>query len=250
MEQIKERTKNVLSASPIIMILFFCLADINLCADPVYAWSNNALSVEDALLVIFERETTKLLKMRVEWWALPLKAFFSCIWINSLLTNRLFARVSTKTHPPSFHIPIISFPFTKVGHHSNECLILVAKKWKLAFELSERCASRSERASMPWEWRWRDVSPLLRSVGPLAVYVRTLVLPSCRVQKFQSMTPCVEKASFIAPSAAVSGDTVIGANSSIWYGGTVRGRFLFPVDAFICRRCRSYPYWLQYASSR
>ena len=37
------------------------------------------------------------------------------------------------------------------------------------------------------------------------------------------MVPCVEKASFIAPSASVSGDTVIGENSSIGYGGTIRG---------------------------
>lgn len=35
--------------------------------------------------------------------------------------------------------------------------------------------------------------------------------------------PTVAKGCFIAPTACVSGDVAMGANSSVWYGAIVRG---------------------------
>ena len=50
-----------------------------------------------------------------------------------------------------------------------------------------------------------------------------LVCPSCRVQSVLNRAPDVAKASFIAPSASVSGKVTLGENSSVWYGSTLRG---------------------------
>lgn len=44
-----------------------------------------------------------------------------------------------------------------------------------------------------------------------------LILP------WQGVTPRIEPSAFIAPNATVIGDTVIGAESSIWFGTVVRG---------------------------
>ncbi|MCM8736063.1 gamma carbonic anhydrase family protein [Azospirillum sp. CT11-132] len=43
------------------------------------------------------------------------------------------------------------------------------------------------------------------------------------VRAFNGILPTVDPTAFIAETAAVIGDVVIGANSSIWYGCTVRG---------------------------
>ena len=60
--------------------------------------------------------------------------------------------------------------------------------------------------------------------GRCAVVFDRVVLPSSRVECFQHHAPNVSKASFIAPTATVSGDAILGENSSLWYGGTIRGR--------------------------
>ena len=44
-----------------------------------------------------------------------------------------------------------------------------------------------------------------------------LILP------YKDILPKIDESAFIAVNAAVMGDVVIGANSSIWYGCTVRG---------------------------
>ena len=44
-----------------------------------------------------------------------------------------------------------------------------------------------------------------------------LILP------YKDILPTIDGSAFIAANAAVMGDVVIGANSSIWYGCTVRG---------------------------
>ncbi|KAF1852281.1 hypothetical protein Lal_00013677 [Lupinus albus] len=43
------------------------------------------------------------------------------------------------------------------------------------------------------------------------------------VRAFNGILPTVDPTAFIAETAAVIGDVAIGANSSIWYGCTVRG---------------------------
>lgn len=40
---------------------------------------------------------------------------------------------------------------------------------------------------------------------------------------FEGKSPDIHESCFIAPTAAIIGDTVIGEGSSIWYGCTVRG---------------------------
>jgi carbonic anhydrase/acetyltransferase-like protein (isoleucine patch superfamily) len=40
---------------------------------------------------------------------------------------------------------------------------------------------------------------------------------------FESITPTVAKSCFVAPSASVIGDVVIGERSSVWFGTVVRG---------------------------
>jgi len=40
---------------------------------------------------------------------------------------------------------------------------------------------------------------------------------------YRGILPSIDKSAFIAPNAIISGDTVIGENSSIWYGCTIRG---------------------------
>ncbi|MCE3255222.1 MAG: hexapeptide transferase family protein [Rickettsiaceae bacterium] len=40
---------------------------------------------------------------------------------------------------------------------------------------------------------------------------------------YRGIAPIIDKSSFIAPTAIVSGDTVIGKNVGIWYGCIIRG---------------------------
>jgi gamma-carbonic anhydrase len=47
--------------------------------------------------------------------------------------------------------------------------------------------------------------------------------PTPLILPFQNVMPRLGEAVFIAPTAAVIGDVVIGAASSIWFGCTVRG---------------------------
>ena len=54
-------------------------------------------------------------------------------------------------------------------------------------------------------------------------FAHQLVLPSCRVLKYGSATPCVNRAAYIATSATVSGDVSLGCCSSVGYGSTLRG---------------------------
>ena len=41
--------------------------------------------------------------------------------------------------------------------------------------------------------------------------------------EFKGMTPKVEKAAYIAPSATICGDVVLGQDSSIWFNAVIRG---------------------------
>lgn len=43
------------------------------------------------------------------------------------------------------------------------------------------------------------------------------------VQSIKGMSPVIGEGTFIAPTAAVIGDVVIGNNSSVWYSAVVRG---------------------------
>lgn len=43
------------------------------------------------------------------------------------------------------------------------------------------------------------------------------------IYPYQSVLPVIDASAFIAPSADIIGDVVIGAESSIWYGCVVRG---------------------------
>ena len=43
------------------------------------------------------------------------------------------------------------------------------------------------------------------------------------MQSALSRSPALCKASFVAPSAAISGNVTVGENSSVWYGSTLRG---------------------------
>lgn len=57
----------------------------------------------------------------------------------------------------------------------------------------------------------------------VAKYTERLV-PSTRFVAVDSVAPTVSaKAKFVAPSANLVGDVALGANSSVWYGATVRG---------------------------
>lgn len=51
----------------------------------------------------------------------------------------------------------------------------------------------------------------------------SLVLPSCRVLKYGSSSPCICNAAYVATSATVSGDVCLGNNSSLGYGSVLRG---------------------------
>src|SRR5512141_2286894 len=44
-----------------------------------------------------------------------------------------------------------------------------------------------------------------------------------RLSKHLSCKPDVERAAFVAASASVMGDVILGANSSVWYGCVLRG---------------------------
>ena len=58
-----------------------------------------------------------------------------------------------------------------------------------------------------------------------------LVLPTSRVLKYQTTTPCVCNASYVATTATISGDVCLGANSSLGYGSVLRGiSFCFSFD--------------------
>ena len=43
------------------------------------------------------------------------------------------------------------------------------------------------------------------------------------LHRFRGVTPTIDEAAWVAPSADVIGDTVIGPRSSIWYGAVLRG---------------------------
>lgn len=43
------------------------------------------------------------------------------------------------------------------------------------------------------------------------------------IKTFHGITPDTEKAAFIAETAAVAGDVVLGEGSSVWYGAALRG---------------------------
>lgn len=43
------------------------------------------------------------------------------------------------------------------------------------------------------------------------------------IQDLQGITPIIGEGTFVAPTAAVIGDVVIGRNSSVWYSAVVRG---------------------------
>jgi len=46
---------------------------------------------------------------------------------------------------------------------------------------------------------------------------------SALILPYKGITPLIDPSAFIAPNAAVMGDVVIGANTSVWYGATIRG---------------------------
>lgn len=60
-----------------------------------------------------------------------------------------------------------------------------------------------------------------------SLYVIIVVCPCCCAQSALNRTPDISKASFIAPTASVSGNVTMGANSSVWYGSTIRGCFIY-----------------------
>ncbi len=43
------------------------------------------------------------------------------------------------------------------------------------------------------------------------------------ILSYRGISPKIDESAFIAPNAIISGDTIIGKNSSIWYGCVVRG---------------------------
>jgi carbonic anhydrase/acetyltransferase-like protein (isoleucine patch superfamily) len=43
------------------------------------------------------------------------------------------------------------------------------------------------------------------------------------IYKFKNMIPKIDKSVYIAPSADIIGDVVIGENSSVWFGAVLRG---------------------------
>lgn len=43
------------------------------------------------------------------------------------------------------------------------------------------------------------------------------------IQTIKNMTPLIGEGTFVAPTAAVIGDVVIGSGSSVWYSAVVRG---------------------------
>ncbi len=43
------------------------------------------------------------------------------------------------------------------------------------------------------------------------------------IYKFKGITPDIEKANFVAPSADIIGDVTLDENSSVWYNCTLRG---------------------------
>ena len=43
------------------------------------------------------------------------------------------------------------------------------------------------------------------------------------VYKLGSITPTIAASAYVAPSAAVIGNTILAANSSVWFGATLRG---------------------------
>lgn len=72
----------------------------------------------------------------------------------------------------------------------------------------------------------RKLGSALDSIGAsleVAKYTERLV-PSTRFVAVDGVAPMVsEMTSFVAPTASVVGDVIIGSNSSVWYGATVRG---------------------------
>ncbi len=44
-----------------------------------------------------------------------------------------------------------------------------------------------------------------------------------KIISYKTITPIIDSSAFIASNAVISGDTVIGKNSSIWYGCVIRG---------------------------
>ena len=48
-------------------------------------------------------------------------------------------------------------------------------------------------------------------------------LPRGNIYPFRGIVPKINDTSFIAPTAVVAGDVVIGADSSLWFGAVVRG---------------------------
>lgn len=72
----------------------------------------------------------------------------------------------------------------------------------------------------------RNFGKALDSMGAsmeVAKYTERLV-PSTRIVSANNVAPSIsESATFIAPSANLVGDVALGANSSVWYGATVRG---------------------------
>jgi len=73
----------------------------------------------------------------------------------------------------------------------------------------------------------RSLGKMLDNMGKnmeVAKYTEKLV-PSTRYVAVDGVAPVVSESgvTFVAPSASVIGDVTLGANSSIWYGATVRG---------------------------
>lgn len=72
----------------------------------------------------------------------------------------------------------------------------------------------------------RNLGKSLDSMGAsleVAKYTERLV-PSTRIVAVDSIAPTISpSAKFVAPSANLIGDITLGANSSVWYGATVRG---------------------------
>lgn len=71
----------------------------------------------------------------------------------------------------------------------------------------------------------RNLGKSLDSMGAsleVAKYTERLV-PSTRIVSVDSLAPTISPLSkFIAPSANLIGDVTLGANSSVWYGATIR----------------------------
>ena len=45
--------------------------------------------------------------------------------------------------------------------------------------------------------------------------------------------PAVDKDAFVAPSASIIGDVIVGRGSSIWYGCVLRGKILYNLLQYV-----------------